>query len=222
MVVAVITLKDWYSLTQHVDEMICEMFRSGSPAVVADYLERQNHSAAPVVQCLESPIEALRFLAGEFPISNVLFQLPLPKLEKLDIFIRQVLHDDGDLFSIACDFAEHVLPIYENWNELDPRPRTLMVMMRRWIEGTANDKKLRDSRAELMNYRSQQKLNRIPDAPRLAVRTVLCSSNPWAWAKHCTAEYCAANTAERARCSAGKHEIDWQLEHAERVSRMMV
>ncbi len=42
-------------------------------------------------------------------------------------------------FELACDFAEHVLPIFEHYHPNDRRPRTAVEIRRRWARAEVND-----------------------------------------------------------------------------------
>jgi hypothetical protein len=48
---------------------------------------------------------------------------------------------------LACDYAERVLPIYENERPDDKRPRTAIETKRRWVDGKATSEELAAARA---------------------------------------------------------------------------
>lgn len=48
---------------------------------------------------------------------------------------------------LACDFAEHVLPIFERYRPDDPRPRAAIATIRRYLVGEATEKEVVDARA---------------------------------------------------------------------------
>jgi hypothetical protein len=51
----------------------------------------------------------------------------------LGVILRQSAHE------LACDFAEHVLPIYEQFFLEDDRPRRAIAVRRRWIRAQTGD-----------------------------------------------------------------------------------
>jgi hypothetical protein len=195
-------------------EAIRSMFETGSTSVVADHLDTLGDSSAPVVRSMSAPTEALRFLAPELDNIGIVFDLPVKDLDKLDIALRHSATEDHVLFTLACDFATHVLPIYEEWNEFDTRPSELLQSMRDWINGTNSDETLRISRNALCSRPAYDKIQRIPEASRAVVSTIMRATNPWALATHCVAAFNAYNTAEFARNAAGDDEMIWQLDHA--------
>jgi hypothetical protein len=190
-----------------VTDIIRCMFTGGSTSVLADYLEEQGHPNACVVRAMTNPTEIVRLLAGDLIQPSVIFELPITELDKLDIALRHAAIEDSVLFELACDFAEHILPIYERWNEFDHRPRNALDTMREWIRGSAKDDALMQARAAI-------KLRRPPPAAGRAVSAVLIATNPWAWATHCVAGDNAFDSAAAAREAAGPDEIHWQIERA--------
>ena len=199
------------------EDAIVEMFVTGTPSVLADHLDSNQHPAATEVRYLTNPLKALHYCAKYVGEPLFIFDLPIDENEKLNIVLRHTKLDDLLLFNLACDYAEHVLPIFEEWNSNDNRPSILIDSMRSWSIKNSNDDELRNARLELTNYRSRQKIRNIPSGPKNVVSTVLIATNPWAWAKHCVAAYNAADTALLAQRTAGNEEFKWQHKHTKRL-----
>ena len=199
---------------QTLDSLITEMFVSGSSIALADYLETEKHSEASEIRFLENPLQVLRRLAQHLSKPAVIFSLPISQQEQLEVALLHTRLDDSLLFTIACDFANHVLPVFEAWNENDKRLENLIETMRDWINHNCKDDQLREARYELTNYSSRRKISKMPAGPKDVVSTVLTATDPWAWAKHCAAAFSAHETSVKAQKIAGPTEIDWQIEHA--------
>jgi hypothetical protein len=66
---------------------------------------------------------------------------------------KDLLHklDDRTARLLACDFAEHVLPIFEKHRPDDMRPRNAVAMARRFANGEATAKELSDAQVDAWN-----------------------------------------------------------------------
>jgi len=193
-----------------IQELVRQVIGGDDSAVLADYLEDRNHPEASVIRALTSPAEIVCTLLGECISPTLIFELPISEIEKLDLVLRQASLDDAVLFELGCDFAEHVLPIFEAWNEFDTRPHDALETMRRWIYGRASDDELRNAHREI-------KYSGTDSSAGYAMWAAMTATNPWAWAKHCVAGWIAFDTAERARRAAGEQEMKWQLERCASV-----
>ena len=187
------------------------MFESGSTSAIADHLDSMGDFSAPVVRSLSSPLEVVKLLASSLDDASIIFDLPIKKSDQLEIALQHTGIEDCKLFGLACELAEHVLPIYEEWNAFDTRSHELLQCMREWIVGSTSDESLRDCRKSLGSRAASYKLARMPNAPRAVVSAAMSATNPWAWAKHCVAHRNASETARLAQKAAGTDELDWQL-----------
>jgi len=51
--------------------------------------------------------------------------------------------DKNAVYLLACDYAEHVLPVFENKHPDDPYPRAAIEARRAWVRGEISDEELK-------------------------------------------------------------------------------
>jgi hypothetical protein len=73
--------------------------------------------------------------------------MDIPAKDRLWAVLREEFLSEKTLQIAACDFAEHVLPVYENRYSDNNAPRHCIEVARRHIEGEATDEELREAEA---------------------------------------------------------------------------
>jgi len=128
--------------------------------------------------------------------------LDIPAEDRLWCVLQAV--DPRTRVILACDFAGHVLPLFEAKRPDDRRPRAALETLQRWLDGEATDEELDATRA-------------------------VWAAGPAAWAVGATAEavwaawvagaaaWAAAGPA--AWAAARATESEWQLARAREVLR---
>jgi len=108
---------------------------------------------------------------------------------------------DSDTFArlLACDYAEHVLPIFETQYPDDDRPRKAIAVSRRYARGEATEAELTAARTAAWNA-PEAELTAAWSASRAAA---------WAasWAAAWAASWAAARDAERQWQEARLREL---------------
>jgi hypothetical protein len=114
---------------------------------------------------------------------------------------------DATCWQLACDFAEHVLPVWERLSGPEQRLNQAIATRRKWLQGQATDGEL--ARA---NTAAKASARRFPgyddDCADLARRAVALAA---AWV--CTkapASYAAASTAKHAAAAAREGFMDFE------------
>ena len=64
-----------------------------------------------------------------------ILDMDIPHYDRVDAVLRSTLIDSKTLRALACDFAEHVLPLFEAEYPDDDRPRRLVEATRQWAAG---------------------------------------------------------------------------------------
>ena len=77
-----------------------------------------------------------------------IMRLPIPNADKLWAVLRSDFLDGKTLRLLACDFAEHVLHLYEVVYPEDKRPMKCIDVARRYAEGEATKAELADAITE--------------------------------------------------------------------------
>ncbi|MEM1069216.1 MAG: putative immunity protein [Planctomycetota bacterium] len=201
-------------MTIRLEVALRSMFEFDSTSVVADYLDGVSDFDAQVIRCMSDPIEVVRYLASELDAPEIILDLPFDRVDRLNMSLLHTSVDDQTLFSLACEFAEHVLRVYEEWNDSDARPREVLECMRDWLAGSSSDASLRKCRHRLFSRPASYAIARIPAAPQAALEAIRHATNPWAWARHCAAPFAAHNSSMNARRAAAddETELSWQID----------
>ena len=188
-------------------ERINAIFNGTPIAVLADYLDERKHPDAPTIRYLEDPIAVVRNLLGNgLPVVGAL-SLPIENRLKLEFVLQPFLHSEPNYCRLACDFAEHVLPNFEDWNSCDLRPRNAIELSRcrlhRVVTDTDRDEAWRGAGFAAGSASSAGNH---------------CAGHA-AWAAQAAiGRVCDAQKASRnARLSAGDHETEWQLRQIQRI-----
>lgn len=109
----------------------------------------------------------------------------LPK-DRLWIVLRPQLIPEKQLDELACQFAEHVLPLFETIFTLDSRPRAAIAAKREWINGEC----------------SQSERDKAQEAARAAAWDADASARAAAAGAAWAASWAAVSAAEAAEGAA--------------------
>jgi hypothetical protein len=117
-------------------------------------------------------------------------------VEKMWVLLRNPIFTDRELRLIACDFADEVLPIYENANPNDNRTKACIEMARKFANGEFPDEERNAAR------------NAARAAARQGGRTVWAAWAAWAAMDAASedaedAAWAAAGAARNAAADAG-------------------
>lgn len=127
-----------------------------------------------------------------------LLDIPIPHENRL--WLVYLLTDEKILRELACDFAEAVLPIYEQKFPKDMRPRNAVEVARRWIEGKATDDELKTAGDAAM---AAAKATGEPEGD-VAWAASWAASGKTAWVAVQAAE---RNAADAARAMVGIDQV---------------
>jgi len=141
-------------------------------------------------------------------------ELDIPIEDRLWCVLRAV--DPRTRAILACDFAGHVLPLFEAEHPDDRRPRAVLETLQRWLDREATDEELDAARAAGATRAAACAVEDAARAARVAARAA------WAAAGATRAAACAVEDAAwaarvAAGAAAGVAERDWQLARTREV-----
>ena len=124
--------------------------------------------------------------------------------------LRAVEGHDREIRHLACDFAEHVLHVYERRYPDDSRPRTAIEVSRRYVDGLATKSELVAARAATRAAARAAEWAAATNAAYAAADAAAAAARAGARA----AEWSAATRAAYAAAdAAGEEERAWQEQH---------
>ena len=180
--------------------------------VLGDYLEECGHPLSHELRTSDlDKWEIVQRLLGNGLSLDQVFQLPVTGPERLAVVFRANLFSPMELFRLACDMAEHVLPVFLQRFPHCNTPQQILELTRLWTEGLESARWLQLSRAALRFYAWNNH-----SAAWAASATWEASDTTDA----VTAAWKAAECAVRAK---GDTEEIWQLQFVqERLSNRMI
>lgn len=190
-------------------ELVASVVSCATSDALADYLDAQQHPDAPVLRHVKDPIEIVRTLLGNGLTIIDTLSLPFNSRTKIDLVLHRPLYSEDIYCQLACDFAEHVLPIFEDWNPHDQRPRFAIELSRRWQSGGVSDRELYDA-CHATKYSAI-------DAKRSGNSAAARAANAAGAASDDGGD--ALDASYYGQLSGGESELDWQVEQIERVLR---
>jgi hypothetical protein len=142
--------------------------------------------------------------------------LHAPVEYRLWAVLRPEMIPESMLWALACDYAEHVLHIYEAAYPGDERPRDAIAMRRAWLRGEADDVALAAAwaagdaawaagGAAWAAWAAARAAARAAADAAVSAADVAAAARAAAWA--------AAGAARDAAWAAGGAESLWQIEH---------
>ncbi len=183
---------------------------SGAPSdALCDYLDHHRHSDAPILRHAKDSLEIVRTLLGNGLTVLDTLSLAFDSGTKLELVLHSSFYDDETYGRLACDFAEHVLPHFEEWNPHDLRPRYAIELSRRWRMGGVSDRELHDACHATMGSSNDAKRAENIAAARAANAAGAASDDGGD----------AIDASYYAQLSGGDAEFDWQVEQIERTLR---
>ena len=145
--------------------------------------------------------------------------------DKLWLLLRTQFIPENDLHELACQFAEHVLPIFETEYSDDKRPRLAIEAKRKWLQGeiTTNELKAAAWAARDAAWDAARDAKAAPwdaawDAAWAAAWAAKAAAGA-AWDAPWAARAAAGNAAEAAR-DAWDAEEQWQIKQIVNVIEM--
>jgi hypothetical protein len=149
--------------------------------------------------CPDYTLSLVRNLWGdrERCTATDILRMDIPAKDRLWAVLREEFLSEKTLQIAACDFAEHVLPVYENRYSDNNAPRHCIEVKRRHIEGEATDKELWGAMT----------------AAAAAAAAAYHAAYHAARAAYHAAR--AASAADAAACAAADYsaECEWQVAH---------
>ena len=108
--------------------------------ITLEYLEKRGAC------CLDDP-ELMKKIKRKLPATpiDVCRGKIVPGEDKLWLLLHEDFIPKNDLFLLACDFAEHVLHIFEDKYPEDMRPRNAIEARRGWVAGIVSDEELNEA-----------------------------------------------------------------------------
>ena len=141
--------------------------------------------------------------------------------DKLWLLLRTQFIPENDLHELACQFAEHVLPIFETEYSDDKRPRLAIEAKRKWLQGEITTNELKAARdAAWAAWDAPWAAAWAARAARDAAWAAKAAARDAAWAAARDAAWAAARNAARAakaaagnaaRAAAWDAEEQWQI-----------
>ncbi len=200
-------------MTIRLEEILQNMLQSNATDPLADYLDQEGHPDASLVRALADPMLAIQKVGRDIVDVSMILRLDIEPVMKRSIALQHCGLTNDILFDLGCDFADHALPVFENWNAHDLRPRESILAMRQWIQKAITDDQLRESRLDI------RKFQRVPKPQYYVVQAARQACSPWSWAEHCVGSRNSLRIAELAEKAVGPDELLWQLQ---RISQRVV
>jgi hypothetical protein len=179
--------------------------------------------------CEEYTLSRVRELWGgrERCTATDILRMDIPAKDRLWAVLREEFLSEKLLQVAACDFAEHVLPLYERQYPDNNAPRDCIEVRRRYIEGEATDEELREAEAAACHaattaaaaYRAARAAARAASA---ASADAIVAAYAAAFAADFAAPYHAAYYAARVAARAADDdsaECEWQARRILELAR---
>ena len=80
-----------------------------------------------------------------------IISLDLPARNRVEALLRKEFLNEDQLRELACEFAEHTLPVFEWYCPEDPRPRDFVESARLYYAGKTGKARLKDAFIETWN-----------------------------------------------------------------------